>query len=183
MDTTEPRPSDTSGDVDRTIERRWPHRRGVGGSVGTGAQAHDAACPGPGQPAVPGRRDGEHRAERRPRRYRHTCGRRVRLYSPDLHRPGNQCVGARRVGRRNPVGLLAAVGCAAASTAGTDMASAPAAGVLGEDHQATGAGVLGRSGSTGTGPGVGVQGEPGGGIGVRGVISSASRPTGSASTG
>ena len=109
MDTTDPRPI-------RHVRRRRPnyrtarpHRRGVGRSAGAGAQAHDAACPGPGQPAVPGRRDGERRAKRRPRSHRHTCGRRVRLDSPDLHRPGDQCVGARRVGRRNLVGLLAAV--------------------------------------------------------------------------
>ncbi len=46
----------------------------------------------------------------------------------------------------------------------------PSAGVVGDDFTSAGAGVLGRSGSTGLGTGVGVQGESGGGIGVRGLI-------------
>jgi hypothetical protein len=51
-------------------------------------------------------------------------------------------------------------------------ATTPSAGVLGEDRTLAqvGIGVLGRSGATGLGSSVGVQGEAGSGIGVRGLI-------------
>jgi hypothetical protein len=52
--------------------------------------------------------------------------------------------------------------------------ASPSAGVLGEDRAGTGAGVVGRSGSNGLGNSVGVQGEAGGGIGVRGLIAATS---------
>ena len=58
------------------------------------------------------------------------------------------------------------------------VVESPSAGVYGEDLSAgaVGAGVLGRSASSGLGPGVGVQGAAGGvnGIGVRGQIQAAS---------
>jgi hypothetical protein len=52
-----------------------------------------------------------------------------------------------------------------------NVAPAPSAGVVGEDHQTAGVGVWGRSGtSTTLQSGVGVRGESGGGIGVLGLI-------------
>ena len=51
-----------------------------------------------------------------------------------------------------------------------DTVVSPAAGILGEDRGQLGAGILGRSGATGNGNGVGVQGESRGGIGVRGLV-------------
>ncbi len=54
----------------------------------------------------------------------------------------------------------------------TSGPTGPTAGVLGEDltSMAVGIGVLGRSGAAGLSNGVGVQGESGSGIGVRGLI-------------
>jgi hypothetical protein len=54
------------------------------------------------------------------------------------------------------------------------LSTSPSAGVVGDDRANAGVGVLGRSGNDGLGTTVGVQGESGSGIGVRGVIPSTS---------
>ena len=170
MDTTEPRPSDTSGDGDRTIERRgliaaaWAAVLGLVLKHTTqpvqalaSQQFQDVATVNIAQNAALGAT-----AIHAGAGYASTLPIFTGLAT-------NASVPGGLAGGISSVFWAPSMRC---GVHGYYTASAPAAGVLGEDHQATGAGVLGRSGSTGLGPGVGVQGEAGGGIGVRGVISS-----------
>jgi hypothetical protein len=82
--------------------------------------------------------------------------------------------GSSRVGLGGAYGNAFLVGTEPCGVLGYNITGTAGPGVQGIDFYSTRAGVLGLSGGTGNGSGVGVQGESGSGIGVRGQISPAS---------